>query len=84
MNVVEPKEEVAVKSATQETAPTVITDNLFTSVKLYKINGDEIQSTDTIPNMSGIKLNLVFSLLTKITTRVIYIYYSITSSNCYC
>lgn len=65
MNVVEPKEEVAVKSATQETAPTVITDNLFTSVKLYKINGDEIQSTDTIPNMSGIKLNLVFSFANK-------------------
>ena len=42
-----------------------IADNLFTSAKLYKINGDEVQPSDTLPNMSGIKLSMKFSFTNK-------------------
>lgn len=64
--ITEPKAtQVPVRSLEVTANSTVITDNLFTSVKMYKINGDEIQGTDTIPNMSGIKLDLVFSFTNK-------------------
>lgn len=52
-------------AAKPKTARTAIADNIFTSVKLYKINGDEVQPSDTLPNMSGIKLNLKFSFANK-------------------
>ncbi|EOH93913.1 MSCRAMM family protein [Enterococcus pallens] len=48
-----------------KTARTAIADNIFTSVKLYKIDGSEVKSSDTLPNMSGIKLNLKFSFANK-------------------
>lgn len=43
----------------------VIDDNLFSSIKMYKINGEEIQSSDAIPNMSGVKLTMHFSFANK-------------------
>lgn len=52
-------------AAATKTLRTAITDNIFTSAKLYKINGDEVQPSDTLPNMSGIKLNLKFSFANK-------------------
>lgn len=52
-------------AAKTKAARTAIADNIFTSVKLYKINGDEVQPSDTLPNMSGIKLNLKFSFTNK-------------------
>ncbi|MEG0704760.1 MAG: SpaA isopeptide-forming pilin-related protein [Carnobacterium sp.] len=49
-----------------EKAPKLaITDNLFTNIKMYKINGDEVKENDIIPNMSGIKLNMTFSFTNK-------------------
>ncbi|MGG5370261.1 hypothetical protein IGI67_001886 [Enterococcus sp. AZ196] len=46
-------------------ARTAITDNIFSSVKMYKINGDEVQPNDTLPNMTGVKLSLKFSFSNK-------------------
>ncbi|MBV7389720.1 SpaA isopeptide-forming pilin-related protein [Enterococcus alishanensis] len=53
------------KPVTPKKTKAAISDNIFTSIKMYKINGDEIQPTDTIPNMSGIKLTMNFSFANK-------------------
>ena len=53
------------KEQPKKQARTAITDNIFSSVKMYKINGDEVQPNDTLPNMTGIKLALKFSFSNK-------------------
>lgn len=53
------------KEAPKKQARAAITDNIFSSVKMYKINGDEVQPNDTLPNMTGIKLALKFSFSNK-------------------
>ena len=53
------------KEQPKKQARAAITDNIFSSVKMYKINGDEVQPNDTLPNMTGIKLALQFSFTNK-------------------
>lgn len=53
------------KEAAKKQARTAITDNIFSSVKMYKINGDEVQPNDSLPNMTGVKLALKFSFSGK-------------------
>lgn len=57
--------ETETKEVEKKQTRTAITDNIFSSVKMYKINGDEVQPNDTLPNMTGIKLALKFSFSNK-------------------
>lgn len=53
------------KETPKRQARGAIADNIFSSVKMYKINGDEVQPNDTLPNMTGVKLALKFSFSNK-------------------
>jgi LPXTG-motif cell wall-anchored protein len=53
------------KEAVKKQARAAIADNIFSSVKMYKINGDEVKPNDTLPDMTGIKLALKFSFSNK-------------------